>query len=441
MPQIYRTHTSPSFPFVDSNASRPHSIRRSSGIPQQPAPAITNADDNIVLSDLIRTGETSRLRRRGAMRLDHAPRPLSPPRPTTRPDDDDDSYAAQEWREWQAEAAATTYGGAGPLGPGGGTQLEDLRFNPDHGINEQPFMLFCGGAVRFDAQQPQRPFKPSILPTYPPPPLPNSTSQPTTNGCGALIHLRAFPQKPKPVWVGKDEATDVVVSLEAQYFESAVVAKMMKSACGCVREGVGCSVCGNPLGTRYMPCQAAFEGIFSTRPSRSPRPLHPSSPRYWNCRPALGRSHTWSPHRSDKRTSGHVYTFFSDHVHSTPIRGDTILADSPVSSWNTPPPLPPSFLALTPQPSATNTRPFTASPRPLSPRPLVPPPIQFYTDPSSSTDSSPEPMTRTLQDALQAEQGPHHGEELVLDADGVVVEDNDDGDGAELDKGEAVAGR
>src|SRR5882757_8243731 len=34
----------------------------------------TDADDSIVLSDLVRTGEASRLRRRGAMRIDHTPR-------------------------------------------------------------------------------------------------------------------------------------------------------------------------------------------------------------------------------------------------------------------------------------------------------------------------------------------------------------------------------
>ena len=134
--------------------------------------------------------------------------------------------------------------------------LDDFSHR-EHDTNEQTFMLYCGGKVdpvQLHSVRPApEPFKPSILPvpssaasssshSHPHSHRPGSHDEPQTNGCGALVHLRAFSQQPRPVWVGKEEATDVVVSLEAQYFESAVVAKMMKSACGCVREGIGCAV-------------------------------------------------------------------------------------------------------------------------------------------------------------------------------------------------------
>lgn len=291
MPQIYRRHSHtpparPAFEFVGGNGNpNPRPFRRASGVPAQPPvqlfpSAITDADDSIVLSDLIRTGETSRLRRRGAMRLDHSARPLSSalleqqrliPIPISRSaspipsyanpagPDDDSAYGGQEWREWASDPdGSAVYGGAGPQGPGGGMQLEDFRHDADQ--NEQAYMLFCGGEV-----PPWRSHASSALPSFQPSALPGSSPSshahqppscsgdiPPTNGCGALLHLRAFPQKPKPVWVGKEEATDVVVSLDAGYFESTVIAKMMRSACGCIREGVGCAVWYVPHVTYVM---------------------------------------------------------------------------------------------------------------------------------------------------------------------------------------------
>ncbi|TCD70303.1 hypothetical protein EIP91_003932 [Steccherinum ochraceum] len=498
MPQTYRRHSEvpprrpPDFEFVGGNGStnpnpRPSYVtRRASGIPAIPQPppasqppvappAITDADDSIVLSDLIRTGETSRLRRRGAMRLDHASRPLSAallasydlstqtPQPSQSPQqqqqqqqqqprpifvspsrssspvppmymptggDDEYTYGGQEWREWATEGeggmSGPVYAGAGPLGPGG-MQLEDFR-HTERDPNEQAYMLFCGGPVSnehhhsLQSQSSQTPFKPSVLPGFPsatPSPSQRPTTRsgadaPHTNGCGALIHLRAFPQKPRPVWVGKEEATDVVVSLESHYFESTVVAKMMKSACGCVREGIGCAVCGNPLGTRYMPCQAASEGIFSvpttssttpststpassrpsslSRPTRSSRPLHPSSPRYWNCRPTPSRSRTWassSPLRSDKRISSsssnpkrfYVYTFFADRVNSAPAQDGSDSEDHAD--------VPSPVTASAPPPFSSSRRP----PLPTRSQTIYPPPRALDDDPYDDDDgSSPPPL-------------------------------------------------
>ncbi|KAJ3531426.1 hypothetical protein NM688_g7578 [Phlebia brevispora] len=78
MPQIYRRHSE----YAPGSLTESRLRTTIASTPQ-----LTDADDSIVLSDLVRTGEASRLRRRGAMRLEHgAPRPLltgSPPAPTT----------------------------------------------------------------------------------------------------------------------------------------------------------------------------------------------------------------------------------------------------------------------------------------------------------------------------------------------------------------------
>lgn len=256
---------------------------------------------------------------------------------------------------------------------------------------------------------------------------------------------------------------------------------------------------GNPLGTRYMPCQAASEGIFSvpasssttpsnsrpssiSRPTRASRPLHPSSPRYWNCRPTPTRARTASQLRDAgavKRTPSsassasakrfYVYTFFSDRVQSVPVhdQDDYDLSDhdhvdpSPssyvpsrrpppptrsqtqylpprVSTFDNddedvvsfPPPLPASFLALTPQGT------YTASPLSLSPLPVttgmtlpqdVFPTVQLYSTPLDS----PAPRSRGLEDAFDTRM--QASEQTVLDPDGVVIED---GDGEEMGEGD-----
>ncbi|GBE80198.1 hypothetical protein SCP_0214080 [Sparassis crispa] len=385
MPQVYRRHS--------EYSQRPETRRRSSVAPQP-----IDADDSIVLSDLVRTGEASRLRRRGAMRIDHARAPPAPPYmsssnsaprpivvvpsrtptppyvPTELAGEDEYTYSGGEWRDWNVDDRGEGSGAAR------GAQTEEQR---REGEEEEEFMLFCGGEE----------WGPSAVtglhgPSFAPSPLPgrsrsrsastsasgraSSQAARRTNGCGALVHMRAYPQRPRGVWVGKEEATEVVVGLDASYFERSVVAKMMKSACGCVREGIGCAVCGNTLGTRYMPCQAASEGIFSRNSAvRTPPALHPSGPRYWQCRPpAAGRGSG-----SGRRTSAfYVYTFFADHVSPSrpygfpghPSHGRGIHVDVQVSQESRA-----SSPSPAPAPGLYYGYRWTASPRPISPPPAV----------------------------------------------------------------------
>ena len=284
MPQVYRRHS--------EHNPRPSLVprRRSSMVPAGPQP--TEADDSIVLADLVRTGEASRLRRRGAMRLDHnpgggatrapPPPPLPPPSntngaagpssyappvrpiiiepsrtPSPEPGADEYTYTAGPvWRDWEG-------GGGRPLplplqGPGRAAEgVQAVEILSETNQAGQAYVLYCGGEDACceddDEEEPPRRFEPSLFPAYSAPsssisPCPSSSSRAQgkaarkTNGCGALVHARAYPQRPRGVWMAKEDAAETVVGLDPAYCDHPAMDKMLKSACGCIREGIGCSV-------------------------------------------------------------------------------------------------------------------------------------------------------------------------------------------------------
>ncbi|KAI0690255.1 hypothetical protein BC835DRAFT_1365376 [Cytidiella melzeri] len=465
-------------------------------------PQLTDADDSIVLSDLIRTGEQSRLRRRGAMRLDHnatssaARPPLSAPsgsnnpaasqstvaqasrpapgpgtftRPSTPPwlmpypsgalgEDDGMGYNGESWG-WANEEESGSAGSAGP-------PLNEQEQRRGANDTDDSFILYCGGdgGTEVSSEEHGKTFEPSPLPwrsscSFVQRKATSSgrshQSSRKTNGCGAVVHVRAFPQKPRGVWVGKEEATDIVVGLDQAYFEQTIVARMMKSACGCVREGIGCAVCGNPLGTRYMPCQAASEGLFSNAANqptpRNTRPLHPSGPRYWQAMqrptPSLSRSSTA---RSDMRrpTQGsfYVYTFFSNQVSSSPTCNFPPATKLPRRSPEVRTPYTPTGAGPSRTGQSAETTwlgySFTGSPLPYSPaptQPVIPRPrsrsrsrspvrrspgltltIPSFQVPSSAI-SIPLGVSATGVPLRSDRAPPAAGETGQLDADGVLI--------------------
>jgi hypothetical protein len=212
-------------------------------------PVITDADDSIVLSDLVRTGEASRLRRRGAMRLEHGHgnhvggSAIIPSPPAI-------AVAQPTWDD-----PIRVLGTEGEIDEGRMTQFtREARRSDADGDTHHVFgyTLFCGGetsSLEMDTGD-TSPFEPSPLPAFPP--LPGSSSDTSTrrssrrsrvtNGCGALLHTHAGPRKRLGVWTAKSAATDVVIGMDSCYFDRAAVAKIVRSSCGCVREGVGCAV-------------------------------------------------------------------------------------------------------------------------------------------------------------------------------------------------------
>lgn len=232
-------------------------------------PQVINADDSIVLSDLVRTGEASRLRRRGAMRLDHAFSASSAAsrsqRQRSRSQGNWDPPSSLRVRSpsWVAVESGSDdeYTGlAGTqrdMGDGGvmRDEVEGRRMDTDTEKEKEQYdhILFCGGEGEGEEDWDDLPsvaaWEPSPLPLYPPSsssgrpsrrPLSQRTKR--NNGCGAIIHMHASPRRRQNVWMAKTEAKDVVVAMDASYFDRKAVVKILRSACGCVREGVGCAV-------------------------------------------------------------------------------------------------------------------------------------------------------------------------------------------------------
>ncbi|KAF9647826.1 hypothetical protein BDM02DRAFT_3187652 [Thelephora ganbajun] len=286
------------------------------------SPETSDADDEIVLSDLVRTGEASRLRRRGAMRIDHTAREGGSLPPSQPPGNHHPPEQAMQtadfvpnvdtiWGQDQdggpdEEYSPDSYTGEWPETRD--TQNDDLDYPEDLEKSTHSFVLYCG--AEGPHPPPTTPHFISPLPAYPLRPPPSRTS-PTSNGCGVIIHTAAVPRKRCGVWMARFGSTDAVVEMDSQYFDRSVVVRMMKSPCGCVREGVGCRFCGNPLGTRYRPCKAAAEGLFSTAITPS-HPNHPSGSAYWR-----------NPPSPSSVSTCFIYTLFSDRVSSFPPLSST----------------------------------------------------------------------------------------------------------------------
>lgn len=212
----------------------------------------SDADDEIVLSDLVRTGEASRLRRRGAMRIDHTrdegggpPPPFQPPgdHPSVRDTQTTDFVPNVDtiWGQDQDGAADEEYSPdsyTGEWPETRDTQTDDLDYSEDLEKSTNSFVLYCGAEEPHSSSS-TTPYSISPLPAYPRRSSSPRTSQ-THNGCGAIVHMAAVPRRRCGVWMARFGSTDAVIEMDSHYFDRSVVVRMMKSPCGCLREGVGC---------------------------------------------------------------------------------------------------------------------------------------------------------------------------------------------------------
>ena len=226
--------------------------------------SLVDLDDSIVLSDLLRTGEASRLRRRGAMRIDHnhhttsaghvlpGPPRLSPP-----------NFVLVERSNWDSDSdldspSFTSYSNFDPptgTRPGRRHLRSSRRFGPygasamgrssQGAKDEYCYSLICGSEADpcYDETQ-EEPFVPSVLPLYPPPPPSPSKRQrqpKKSTGCGSLVHLHAAPKPRFRMWTAKSPAAESVLPLDGSYFDEKEASRFTTSQCGCVSEGVGCA--------------------------------------------------------------------------------------------------------------------------------------------------------------------------------------------------------
>ncbi|KAJ7778717.1 hypothetical protein DFH07DRAFT_795727 [Mycena maculata] len=115
-------------------------------------------------------------------------------------------------------------------------------------------VLFCGADQDTEADWDEhRPWVVEMLPGTEPPPA--RKRQKRSNGCGARIHTCA---KADRRWRGLLEGVSVdVVAMQDKYFTADMKRELMlgkEERCGCARNGVGCAICGNPLGALLTPC-------------------------------------------------------------------------------------------------------------------------------------------------------------------------------------------
>ena len=245
MPQVYDHHPEPRRARSSSSVS---SSSMSSTSPGSMRP--TDADESIVLSDLVRTGEASRLRRRGAMRIDHG----APYTVTTNQVNLADRVNWDSYFDTDPQTAQDGHFNRNPLsrfsrfrphssrrhGPHDTSAYSHLRDQPDEFV----YTLVCGAKVtNFDLDDKIEPFKPSILPLYPPSPTSSSNKSMDRNtGCGTIVHMRATPRVRVGVWTAHSAAPSSVITLEASYFATREAAEFTQNDCGCVKEGVGCAI-------------------------------------------------------------------------------------------------------------------------------------------------------------------------------------------------------
>jgi hypothetical protein len=244
---------------------------------------VSDVDTSIVLSDLVRSGEVSRLRRRGAIAIRDIPVPHSPvqlplatppPPPTTsgtsshpplaqphpepdisESDDDDVEQRQRGVGRWFFRSRLSSR----TLSTSDFNDPDPLLFSQEPEVllededEDSSYVLFCGGRLREGdwygsppslTQPPDPPARHRASAFRPQPPARRTshTRARRTNGCGVLIHLNAQPRRRQGTWVACGAAAETVVRMDPRYFECCAAVKMITSACGCVREGVGCRV-------------------------------------------------------------------------------------------------------------------------------------------------------------------------------------------------------
>ncbi|KAF6748912.1 hypothetical protein DFP72DRAFT_550533 [Ephemerocybe angulata] len=346
-------------PGMEASSSSSTDLERST-------PTITDADDSIVLSDIVRTGEASRLRRRGALRLDRNSlgshhRHLSF---DSEFDDHDSNWSSQEEGGLYHRGEQSTH--------------SRWTSGDDEDDSDDEYVLVCGAemdpsSMSSCSSDGYEPFRPSILPVEPTNHTRRSSYSRPTNGCGAILHLSASPsihfrRGHGNTYIARGRATETVVPLSTEYFDSWPDLRFENNACGCIKEGVGCSACGNPLGTRWKFCKVMAERqekILRRTSGRRRAHLQADSALYRDGRwAASGPSRdpcplyeqfaaSTHPEDPDSGDEAELFTFFSsavtprlEHVNAEPSRQTLhrTLSAKPSQEW-------PTGVTLIPEPS------------------------------------------------------------------------------------------
>ncbi|KLO05026.1 hypothetical protein SCHPADRAFT_947247 [Schizopora paradoxa] len=282
------------------------------------AVSLVESEEQMSLEELVRTGEASRLRRRGAINGGHG-RSRSYAYSTGGVDGSSGGdlpwgrvptqsyYAPPPWAEPTPAPEPVIY-------PAWSSEADQSKTDED--TEGAGYSLYCGFEEWDFSSSYDEPYELSPFPL----PFPSSRASSSkktvprrsfirSTGCGALIHTNGTPRTRDGTWHAKGKASECVVKLDKMYFKHGGLPKQF--ACGCRWHGVGCAVCGNPLGNVYIPCQAASSpGADASQQQQQ----QTQSQR----RPSRTSSSRTS---SSPRTSGsqhHVYTFFCNALTPSP---------------------------------------------------------------------------------------------------------------------------
>lgn len=176
------------------------------------------------------------------MRIDHSARQPPPTSPTVFVPSVDNMWTSYAEPPVDEEYNPDSYAGEWIEMRDG--QQEDTEYREDLDRESTGYLLSCGSAEEGELYEHDEPYYVSPLPSYPPIRNSHAPRRRTrkSNGCGSVVHINAIPRRRCGVWMAKDGGTDAIVGMDSSYFDRAAVTRMMKSTCGCVREGIGCSV-------------------------------------------------------------------------------------------------------------------------------------------------------------------------------------------------------
>lgn len=213
-------------------------------------PPQSEGDEPVVLPDLVRSAELSRVRRRGATSGSHRGNRQSS---TSYPVPSASWLASNGPPPFRIDQAPTQVpitqvvipppqwasANGVPMPPSypAWTEAVDVT-KPDEGsdVHGSGYNLYCGYEELFFGSDES--YVPSPFASHPA--KRSSQRFRKSNGCGALIHTNGSPRTKSGTWQAKGRATGNVVPLDKMYFEHGGQTKHF--ACGCRWHGVGCSI-------------------------------------------------------------------------------------------------------------------------------------------------------------------------------------------------------
>ncbi|KIO24448.1 hypothetical protein M407DRAFT_26153 [Tulasnella calospora MUT 4182] len=218
-------------------------------LPESDAPDSPSMDSEF----LVRTAQASRLRRRGAIRIENRQRgdvgtPALPP-PRRRQVELDEDYEDDE-DERRLHRPTLPF------------MLTRSVVPAD--FSGERYRLYCGGVPKRSRTtastrwMKEEPVWPSPFPSLDrKPSRKNSRLGPASTGCGELVCLSACASERIGVWLSDTPKQPMnVTRMDEDYVDHGPgnVIKTGKSNCGCDHEGIGCRNCGNSLGMRIHHC-------------------------------------------------------------------------------------------------------------------------------------------------------------------------------------------